>query len=526
MRDCLKILTKPFTSGIILFLSIVFLLSFPDAFFYIKAYRAITYSTYIILQNIIISYVICIILYFIPHRKSFSTLKYLILLICLFLFIFDFICIFQHESRFNADFLTMVLSTNKEEAKEFFLSFATVNNILYDIGLALFSCFILWVNKQNVNLPNVFGYVGCFIVLLSGILCYRNSSVWKDGVIGKIKAVYSYDLPDLHEYLSHPKLVYDRNERPANVVLIIGESLSKYHCSLYGYEKPTNPILETMRDSSLSVFTKVTSAAIHTASSFKYMMSTYSIEDDGKSNWYEHTTLPEIMDIAGYKTHWLSNQAQGGNSIINRFVDLFDEYEYNGDIFAGDERKTFDGDLVEMAKPIIKNTKDSLNFYVFHLMGSHFKFDLRYPSEFSQFKIDDYMDKPENQRERLAAYDNSVLYNDYVVSQIMKLFNDKNSVVIYLSDHGLDVFYTDDDYAAHAKMNNPESIKYGVAIPFMIYTSPSFDEKYPMRSSRIRNSIDNEFVSDDLIYSIMDVIGIDSINNYSIKDRSILSEVE
>ena len=254
------------------------------------------------------------------------------------------------------------------------------------------------------------------------------------------------------------------------------------------------------------------------------MMSTYSVEDEGTSEWYEHTSLPEIMKIAGYKTHWYSNQAKAGNSIINRYADLFDDCTYNGDKFTGDERKSYDGELVNLAKHDIEKNVDSLNFYVFHLMGSHFKFNLRYPQQYEVFKDTDYLKNLEKQRNVLAAYDNSVLYNDYVVYQIMNIFNNKEAIVIYLSDHGLDVFYTDNNYAAHAKMNNPKSIQYGIAIPFLIYTTPHFNRNHPRILEKINNSKSQSYRTDSLIYTIMDLVGIRSINGFDINKKSILRD--
>jgi heptose-I-phosphate ethanolaminephosphotransferase len=57
----------------------------------------------------------------------------------------------------------------------------------------------------------------------------------------------------------------------------------------------------------------------------------------------------------------------------------------------------------------------------------------------------------------MAEYDNSVLYNDYVVSEIIKCFADKDAVVLYFSDHAIDLFETDEKYCGHALSNNASS---------------------------------------------------------------------
>ena len=152
-------------------------------------------------------------------------------------------------------------------------------------------------------------------------------------------------------------------------------------------------------------------------------------------------------------------------------------------------------------------------------MGSHFKFNRRYPKDYNHFKTDDYLDKMPTQRQTLAEYDNSVLYNDYVVYELMKAYEDKEAIVLYFPDHGLDLFYTKDDYAAHA-LNTPDSQKYGKAIPFMIYTTPRFQHKYPNVVERLKNSVDNEFCTGDLIYALMDIMGIRFLKNNDVESYS------
>ena len=87
------------------------------------------------------------------------------------------------------------------------------------------------------------------------------------------------------------------------------------------------------------------------------------------------------------------------------------------------------------------------------MMGSHFDYAMRYPKEFAHFSEKDYASQPQDHRATLAAYDNSILYNDYVVAQIINLFKDRDAVVIYLPDHG-QVIYRDPkspNYFSHGK---------------------------------------------------------------------------
>lgn len=128
-------------------------------------------------------------------------------------------------------------------------------------------------------------------------------------------------------------------------------------------------------------------------------------------------------------------------------------------------------DLDELTLPVAKSVSSlpGKKFIVVHLMGSHEGFEGRYPQPYAQFTPTDYPDKPENQRWTLSSYDNTIYYNDFIVSELFKLFigNGKN-LVLYFPDHGLDIFDTDPEYAGHARPTDAESFKQGVSIPFII----------------------------------------------------------
>ena len=70
--------------------------------------------------------------------------------------------------------------------------------------------------------------------------------------------------PDLRDYRQNPDVICS-NDSPDNIVLVIGESFTKWHSSLYGYEKETNPLLGRMvADSTLFVYENVKSACTST----------------------------------------------------------------------------------------------------------------------------------------------------------------------------------------------------------------------------------------------------------------------
>ena len=129
----------------------------------------------------------------------------------------------------------------------------------------------------------------------------------------------------------------------------------------------------------------------------------------------------------------------------------------------------------------------------------------------------------EHQREILAAYDNATLYNDFVVKSIIDKYKEKDAVVFYLSDHGLDVFDTDPDFFGHAKAT-PASTEHCRHIPFMVYVSPTFQDKRPELVKRMREAAHKEFCADKLIYCIMDAAGYRFADNNDVDNYSLFKQ--
>lgn len=114
-----------------------------------------------------------------------------------------------------------------------------------------------------------------------------------------------------------------------------------------------------------------------------------------------------------------------------------------------------------------------------------------------------------------AHYLNAIAYNDYIVSEIIDKFAAVDSVVIYLSDHGDEVFDFR-DFVGHT-----ESIgsRFMVEIPFMIYMSDTFKRRHKQLAEQITQARHLPFMTDDLIHTLLDLLGIVSAD--SLKSRAL-----
>lgn len=461
--------TFPFKQGLSFFLTIWLLASGADVFFWALHGNPV-FGAYMGIHGFIECYLITFIAGLLPVG-ALRFFKPVLLILGYVNLIADALVHNIMHFSFTADMVAIILGSNVREASEFLPMYFTPGVIGFISCVIIISLLVLiFVPKLKFLTKKVISWIG-FAVLLAGtaVIIVRKSNNWEGLFLNKIMLFINYDSPvDLKQYSSLPSVSIN-GEQPENIVLIIGESLSKSHCSIYGYPKPTQPLLQFMLDDSLIVaFPNVEAAWPNTVESFKSMMSTYKPGNPAE-DWYSTDIfLTDAMKAAGYSTYWISNQSSVGlyDNIVAKFAQLADTTIWTGTKGMGIGKHDPDGLVVPVVRSIASASRKK--FIVVHLMGSHEGFSSRYPSEYAHFKAADYSDRPDNQRQLLAEYDNSILYNDYVVSSLIDLFNPETDVVIYLPDHGLDVFESDSEYAGHARVKNEESFKEGISIPFIM----------------------------------------------------------
>ena len=416
---------------------------------------------------------------------------------------------------FIKDFVAIIMGTNFNESKEFLGMYFNGKMVLFVVIISSLICFVHLFFSKKRNIPNNLAVCGFILLIASATVIFaRKSENWDGVFLMKIKTCLEYKTtPDLHQF----RKVYELTKKgniPSNFVLIIGESLNKEHMSLYGYKKKTTPLLDNLKNQeSLYIFDQVKSSGIGTVPAFRYMMTSLTREKS-EMDWTKEDFLLDIVKSAGYNIRWISNQASAGihDNIVARLAELSDSVVWCGTKHMGPSKVDLDEDVYEPVRSR-RDSPDSLCFTVVHLCGNHENFRSRYSTEYEKFKAADYYTKPDNQRQILSEYDNSVLYNDWIVSSIIDMYKDKNTIVVYLPDHSLDIFNSSEDYAGHARGNDPKSVEAGKNIPFIIYLSHKTKEQKPDLDSRLKKSLHNSFETENLIFTIMDLIGIDFTGN-------------
>ncbi|MGF6202013.1 phosphoethanolamine transferase CptA [Pseudomonas laurylsulfatiphila] len=291
---------------------------------------------------------------------------------------------------------------------------------------------------------------------------------------------------------------------PATLVLVIGESTNRQHMSLYGYPRQTTPELDKLKDQ-LDVFDNVITPRPYTIEALQQVLT---FADEENPDLYLSTpSLVSMMKQAGYKTFWITNQQTmtKRNTMLTTFSEQADEQVYLNNN-RNQNAAQYDGDVIE---PFNKALADGAprKLIVVHLLGTHMSYQYRYPSIFDKFQ--DRNGVPAGVRDDQVptynSYDNAVLYNDFVVSSLIKDYakTDPNGFLLYLSDHGEDVF----DSAGHSTLgrneNKPTAPMY--TIPFMAWASPKWRASHDWN---LAGDLSRPYSSSHLIHTWADLAGL------------------
>lgn len=302
-----------------------------------------------------------------------------------------------------------------------------------------------------------------------------------------------------------------------NIVLIIGESFNRHHSQQYGYWQPTTPQQVAMEKTGrLTKYTDVVCPWNLTSFVFKLMFSTYNVGDNGE--WCDYPLFPEVFKAADYHTTFITNQ----------FLPKAKEavYDFSGGFFLNDEvlsKAQFDTRNTQLFSldeyllkeyDRLKSEEKEHNLTIFHLSGQHVQYKQRYPRNRVVFTGDDYKESHPhlNARERriLSDYDNAILYNDSVVSEIVKRFDDKDAIVIYVPDHGEECY--EDGLHFICRMHSAE-IDARLAhaefdIPFWIYCTHDYQVNHPEIYRQVVESKDRPYMTDAIPHLLMYLGGI------------------
>lgn len=511
--------------------------------------------------------ILCVVLWLLPHKISLWAKRVIYFLFYL-LVVVDVYCFVKFDTTITPTMLLLVGETDSREATEFLESYLTPDVVFSRLGwvLLVMVVHIIWAQvwrnrkkcvawikaKWNFDLQNAvrwhlaepwLGLIMLVLFVISTINCiadktafmrlmsYDNIGQVEHELTKKDKAqlylpgyrlmfsIYANELTakqvnKLVDNIDKAK-VDSCSFRSRNIVLIIGESYNRHHAGLYGYDKNTTPRqARRAQKGELIPFSDVVAPWNLTSFVFKHLFSLYTVGDKGE--WCDYPLFPELFRKAGYHVTFLTNQflPQAKEAV----------YDFSGGFFLNnpllssamfDTRNTrlyrYDAGLLADYDRLRNENRDN-NLIIFHLKGQHVDYRTRFPLDRRHFNPEDY-DRPdlkEKELRVLADYDNAILYNDSIVDQIIKRFEDEDAIVVYVPDHGEECY--EGDVHFYGRMHSTEITarlaREEFDIPFWIWCSHKYMVGHPSLFNDIVKSKNRRYMTDALPHLLLYLAGI------------------
>lgn len=449
-------------------------------------------------------------------------------------FLTDIFIVSIYHAPLDDDIAAVLCATNLSEGYNFFRSYllSTLPRIIIFSAIIPLSYLIgkytgSFIRRRTRKYETAARTATLAVVVAAWTGCFLPCNEYVDSMRFTSKILTFVRIDNGHALVPvNPKLITEPEAAPTKFVVVIGESHCRTHSSLYGYNRQTQPEQERLAaDSALYVFQGAVAPETYTVGCFKHFIGTWNGEKD--RNWYEQFTFLEAARLSGYRLLWFSTQSRKGvyDNPVARIADFCDVTEYTNDGMNG----LYSGSIDEELFPMIDRhfNSSSKEFIVLHTMGCHPEYKLRYPESFGRFKPSDYTERPENQRRIIAEYDNAVLYNDHILSEIYRRFADTDAVIVYFSDHAQDLFTASPDFFGHAILDNPVSLAAVREIPLTIYLTEKYKRRHPEMTRRIADASGGEdpIYTTDIIYTLMDLMGTRFAGNSDVAERSILNRL-
>lgn len=289
-------------------------------------------------------------------------------------------------------------------------------------------------------------------------------------------------------------------------MLVVGESDRRDHWNRFGYHRNTTPKINQQQN--LIAFNN-----IHTSGYLTEFAVPILLTGVEPGNFMDHIKQKSIISAfkeAGFKTYWVSNQTDFGHISIHA-AEADEQFHFLAD--RNKQIKNINDDI-ELLYPIkeILSRKEAKKLIIVKLQGSHYDYSKRYPASFDKFK-------PSNKTIKTAAndftkkdiiintYDNTVLYADFVLDSMIKILNSRNnlSALLYVSDHGEDLFDDERNLSQHAA---PIPSRYIAPIPMFIWYSPHLKKLSAENIDWLVRNAEKKGTSANVFYTLSQLSGI------------------
>lgn len=402
--------------------------------------------------------------------------------------------------RLDFDSIVAILQSNSTEMKEFALN--EIPWFGWILILVLFASPVILNWRLSPTRPLRFSLTLLFLLLGIGLSSGSRFIHEFSQAYGR----YYEEIDKFNEvqqkFNTPENLQASKEAKGETYLVVVGESQSKEHMSLYGYHRRTTPFLDSQRDANkITVINNAYSCHTHTVLVLRNAL-TQANQYNGL-NYTEVPTIINVLNAANFKTVWLSNQVKLSNwdNLVSAIASGCDEQIYvNKNIGETIDNAPYDEEILPQLERLLNEETDQNRVIFVHLMGNHGTYGMRYPSDFKTLPSRGVADYGRGKHiPTWEAYDNSMLYNDWIMSQIHEMLDTKDSSVkalCYFADHGEDL--------EEGRGHNAGNFTYRMAqIPMYYWFSDGYRKRYNESVKYIELNKQKQYTNDLIFQSLL-----------------------
>lgn len=377
--------------------------------------------------------------------------------------------------------------------------------IFFVLTCLVISVLLVWFRFKHIVLNNHYGLLFLSLSLLWLIFSVNGRA--KNSIFQRFPFSIYYNFSEynkLQTQIATSRINPDPTLNVENtdsliVILVLGESLRADHLSLNGYNRQTNPRLSLRKNifSLPHVFSEYT----NTNRSLPHLLTR---ADSVHTEFaFTETSFISLFKQCGFNTAWISNQDPGYTYV--GFMKECDTIMYcHPEKSVYNYNEWLDEDLLPLTKKNIDNGSIQ-KLIILHTIGSHWYYNNHYSKKFEKFKpvTSSRIIAQCTPEEIVNSYDNTVLYTDFFLDELIEQLEKKNAILIYLSDHGETL--GEDGAWLHASDNtaskNPACI---------IWYSDNYKNKNHDNIEALTKNRNKHLRTDFLYHSILDASNIPS----------------
>ncbi|MDW3713291.1 MULTISPECIES: phosphoethanolamine transferase [unclassified Pseudomonas] len=305
---------------------------------------------------------------------------------------------------------------------------------------------------------------------------------------------------------AHKAPAWQSHQRKSLTVLVVGESARAKNFGILGYERDTTPALKSQPD--VVAFANARSCGTETAVSVPCMFSNMGRSGYDAAQARSQEGLLDVLQRAGLAVTWRDNQS-GCKGTCDRVALQDLSHEQDPALCNTDE--CHDGILLTGLQEYIDQMKDD-SVIVLHQVGSHGpEYFKRYPKQFEKFSPVCTSNALNNcsQESIINAYDNTLVYTDYLLSSLIDLLNRNqdrfDTAMIYLSDHGESLGEYNLFLHGTPYLLAPDQQKH---VPLLTWFSKSYQQDFGLDLECLRMERDKALSHDNLFHSVLGLLQI------------------